>query len=199
MQEEIWKPVVGYEGLYEVSNFGAIRRLWNVSRVTKLRKLATAKGYNRVTLSKNGKPQIFFVHRLVAVAFIPNPHNYPQINHINEVKSDNRVENLEWCTSKYNMNYGKRTEKMVDTQLNRRDLSRSICQYDKDDNLIAIYPSTREAERQTGISRSSIRESANNVRKKYYSKDGTPHLCSPRKFAGGYKWKFIDDYETKNN
>ena len=102
MMEE-WRAVPGYEGLYEVSNIGNVR---NVRRNKLLRLLKTNNGYIRVFLCKNGIKTGFQVHRLVAQAFLPNPDNLPQINHKDEDKTNNNVTNLEWCTAKYNINFG---------------------------------------------------------------------------------------------
>lgn len=113
MMEE-WRAVPGYEGLYEVSNIGNVR---NVRRNTLLRLQKTNNGYIRVVLSKNRIKTGFQVHRLVCQAFIENPDNLPQVNHIDEDKSNNRVENLEWCTAKYNNNYGSRKDKVRDTKI----------------------------------------------------------------------------------
>lgn len=110
---EIWKDIKGYEGLYQVSNMGRIKSLGN--NKTRKEKILSLKpsndGYIRVYLCKNGKQKPFSVHRLVAQAFLPNPDNLPEVNHIDENKENNHVKNLEWCDRKYNMNYGSRNER----------------------------------------------------------------------------------------
>ena len=122
---EEWKAIAGYEGLYEVSNLGRIKSLSRIDsrgykrneKILKLNK--DSGGYLKVSLYKNGKPKQYLVHRLVAQAFIPNPNNLPEINHkINdfEHRSDNRVENLEWCTRDYNCNYSNHNEKMSESK-----------------------------------------------------------------------------------
>lgn len=111
---EEWKNVIGYEGLYEVSNKGNVRNV----RSNKLLKLSkNCYGYIQVHLYKNGIRTGLKVHRLVAQAFIPNPDNFPQVNHKDEDKTNNNVENLEWCDAKYNMNYGHRTENAISTRV----------------------------------------------------------------------------------
>lgn len=116
-REEEWRYINGFEGLYEVSNLGRVRAVsriinvigYNVHRNPIIRKISKKKnGYYGLTImGKN-----LLIHRIVADAFIPNPNKYPQINHKNEDKSDNRVENLEWCSAKYNSNYGTRVERL---------------------------------------------------------------------------------------
>lgn len=112
--EEIWRDIPGYEGLYEVSSYGSVRNL-----VTgKLIKSSLKKdGYSRVCLSKNGLRKCMNIHRLVAQAFIPNPDCFPQVNHKDENKANNRVDNLEWCTSKYNVNYGSAQKRRINTNI----------------------------------------------------------------------------------
>lgn len=99
--EEIWKDIKGFEGLYQVSNKGNVKNRFN-----KLISQENCKGYLRVHLHKNSKYSHFLVHRLVAEAFIDNSSNLPQVNHKDEDKTNNCVENLEWCDAKYNVNYG---------------------------------------------------------------------------------------------
>lgn len=111
---EIWKEIDGYNGVYFVSNLGQVKSIDHycsnrtgsgkqTGRVFKIQ--VSYKGYLRVALSKNKKKFHTSVHRLIAKAFIPNPENKPQVNHINGIKSDNRIENLEWCTNGENMTH----------------------------------------------------------------------------------------------
>lgn len=116
-EREIWKDIEGYEGLYQVSNMGRVRSLdridarghrWKGRMLSsKLRK----DGYREVILCRDGKRKYMFVHRLVAGAFLPNPDNFPQVNHKDENKANNAVSNLEWCSALYNINYGARTKR----------------------------------------------------------------------------------------
>lgn len=105
--QEEWRDVVGYEGLYEVSNQGMIRRSFiNNVRVNRIVKPhITYGGYLRLCLSANGKSKQHSVHRIVAMAFIPNPDNLPYVNHKDEDKTNNRASNLEWCSESYNSNF----------------------------------------------------------------------------------------------
>ena len=122
MEKEIFKDIKGYEGLYQVSNYGRVKSLYRIQimptggkRIIEERILKTIKnkkGYIGVHLSKNNKDKTVYIHRLVAQAFIPNPNNYPQVNHKDEDKTNNHVDNLEWCTAKYNSNYGHRNDKI---------------------------------------------------------------------------------------
>lgn len=117
MSEEIWRDIPGYEGYYQVSNIGRVRSLDRIKcdgirmrgRIKKTH--YDACGYEMIQLRKDGAFKHLSVHRLVAQAFIPNPDNLPQVNHIDEIRNHNTVENLEWCTVEYNQNYGHRKEK----------------------------------------------------------------------------------------
>lgn len=124
--KEIWKPIGGYEGLYEVSSFGRVRSVdrmiyhsgfeKKIFRHGKILKPGISKyGYYRVRLSKGDKGTVVSIHRLVGLAFLNNPNNYSQINHKDENKKNNCVNNLEWCDAKYNVNYGTRNQRLSES------------------------------------------------------------------------------------
>lgn len=133
--EEIWKPVVGYEGLYEVSNTGHIDQC---ERVTKIKGGTTQKdrvrvkthidiyGYERLALTKDKKQKIIGVHRIVAKSFIENLENHPMVNHRDENKLNNTVENLEWCNNRYNIMHGTARQRRVVTYKRNLELRKNI-------------------------------------------------------------------------
>lgn len=134
---EIWKDIPDYEGLYQVSNLGRVKSLnYNHTGKPKILKLHRQNGYLSVTLCKNNNPMYYYVHRLVAKMFIPNPNNYPIINHKDENKMNNFVNNLEWCTHKYNTNYGSCIKRFSEKQM------KCVACY-KDSILVNVYPSTQ--------------------------------------------------------
>lgn len=144
---EIWKDIKGYEGKYQVSNLGNVRSLnYNHTSELKLLKFGYARGYSRVTLWDNGLCRDYSVHRLVAQTFIPNPNNYPYVNHKNEIKDDNRVENLEWCTERYNILYGTCTQKIKINQPNRIEV--------RIDDI--LFPSMSAAAKYLGVQPASL-------------------------------------------
>ena len=186
--KEIWKDIKDYEGIYQISNLGNIKSLDRPKRnydintgmftlVTirgKIRKpRLTSFGYYTILLSKNGKRKWFFIHRLVAEAFVPNPDNLPFVNHKDENPQNNKVDNLEWCTAKYNSNYGTRNERVSKTKTNNTYNTKPV----KCVETGIIYPSTREAARQTGIRNTNISSCA---RKQYGYKT-----------AGGFHWEYV--------
>ena len=156
--KEIYKPIKGFEGLYEVSNVGLVRSV-RTGRI--LKQFLSNRGYCRVTLCKEGIPKMFSIHRLVAQAFIPNPENLPEVNHINECKTDNRIDNLEWCTREYNVNYGTRIERFAKAK------SKAVEQLNLNGDVLATYPSTIEVERVLGFAQSCICEACNKGVKRY--------------------------------
>lgn len=175
MQEEIWKPIKGYEGLYEVSNLGRVKSVDRIivhkdgskhfwkGQILK-QKLINC-GYLEVVLhDTNRMPRYYLVHRLVAEAFLEIPEELKkyigtrklQVNHINEFdKTDNRVSNLEWMSAKENTNYGTARQRMIEKQMNNANKSKKVYQYDLEGNLIAVYLSTMDAQRK-GFSSSKI-------------------------------------------
>lgn len=177
---EIWKPIVGYEGLYEVSSLGRVRSLGNggnnrhkgKGRVLK-QELGNT-GYYRVHLCKNNVRKHKSVHRLVAEAFIPNPNNLPQVNHKDECYTNNHADNLEWTDQKYNVNYGTAIERRSKKLINHPSYSKKVERYDLDGNYIDTWPSTMEVQRVLGIHNPNV------------------SACCLGKVqtAGGYKWKY---------
>lgn len=153
---EEWRDIKGYENLYQVSNKGKVKSLGKFidnkygSKTFRKEKILKpqniGKGYLFVGLSKEGIRKLFLVHRLVAQAFLPNPDNLPQCNHLDENKHNNCVNNLSWLTSKENINYGSRTEK-CSTQIKCLDL---------ETNKETIFPSINEAARQMNVNMGSI-------------------------------------------
>lgn len=158
-ENEIWKPVVGYEGLYEVSNYGRIRSIDRVvfqqgrNQIYRGRIMATFinnSGYEAIRLSKGNKKKWMLIHRIVAEAFLPNPNSLPYVNHKDETKTNNSVDNLEWCSLEYNVNYG--------TSTRRRSIKmgKRIYAYSLKGEFLATYFSIREAERVTGVKKQNI-------------------------------------------
>lgn len=153
--QEIWKDIKGYEGLYQVSNYGRVKSL-NYRRTGKeqlMKPTLQNKGYFWVMLYKPNK--LYLIHRLVAKAFIPNPDNLPCVNHKDENPTNNHVDNLEWCTYGYNINYGTRNKRARETQLNNPKLSKKVYQYTIDGKFVKEWESTRECGR-NGFKQTSI-------------------------------------------
>ena len=187
MRNEIWKPIKGFEGAYEVSTLGNVRSVDRIViypkggiRLRKGRELSQAtnrKGYKCVVLCTQNTRKNYTVHRLVAETHVPNPSNLPCINHKDEITTNNNVSNLEWCTHKYNNNYGNHIRKIA------VHFEKPILQFDLNGNFIARYRSTCEAERKTGIKQGSICNVANFA-------IGTSKAKRRYLSAGGYIWKW---------
>lgn len=164
MKKEYWRPILNYEDLYEVSNFGRVRSL-DTYRKSKngtvrfckgriLKPFTNTSGYLQVDLFKNGKKKFHLVHRLVVEAFLPNPDNLPEVNHKDENKLNNNVENLEFCDRKYNNTYGTRIKRVAEKNTNGK-ISKKVLQYDLEGNFIREWASTRECGR-NGYEQSSV-------------------------------------------
>ena len=163
MEKEIWKDIPGYEGLYWVSNLGRVK--------SKRKILKPINGeYLHVGLSKNGIQKTLYVHRLVAETFIENVYNYTHINHIDENKYNNNIDNLEWCKNKYNINYGNTQSKKGKHQTRYK-----VVQKDENGKVIKIWESSREVCDELHFNIRTIRKSAKNKLKNY-----------------GYYWDYID-------
>ena len=172
MKEE-WRPVKDYEGLYEVSNRGNVKSL-NYRHTGKERIMKPQKdsgGYLYVHLWKDRKDKSYKIHRLVAQAFIPNPEGYNEVNHKDEDKTNNCVENLEYCSRSYNLTYNDRAKKVAEKN------SKPIFGIDRVTGLIVEFGSAKEAERETGISNQSICHC----------------LKGSCKTAGGFYWYYSND------
>lgn len=180
---EIWKDIKGYEGLYQVSNYGNVKSL-NYLRTGKERilKQGTRKGgYKRVALCNNGEMKFYLVHRLVAEVFLENPRNLPQVNHKDENSSNNHVSNLEWCTPKENSNYGTRNKRIGNAHKGEKHHQARKVQCI---NTGEIFVTLEEAAEWSGIKKAS------NISRQIQSK---------RKSAGKHpvtkeplQWKYID-------
>lgn len=164
---EVWKDIKEYEGLYQVSNFGRVKSL---SRKNDIIMRPSCGEYKRVNLRKNGKYKSFYVHRLVAQNFIPNLKNKPQVNHKDENKYNNCVNNLEWCTHIENMNYGTKRERESKVKTRYH-----VLQYDLKNRLIKKWNNLREIMLNTKYDRNYISKCCTNKIKTAY----------------GYKWKYI--------
>lgn len=169
IEGEVWKPVVGYESRYLVSNMG---RVFSLIKDKMLRNVELKDGYHVVSLYDGKNKKSVKVHRIVAIAFVPNPNNLPQVNHKDEDKSNNKVDNLEWCTPKYNSNFGTRTTRLSSALSKKKTMP--IGQYDTDGNLVRVFPDKQSFEG-TPYHRPSCEAVAHNGKKLY-----------------GYYWKMLN-------
>lgn len=171
--QEVWRPVYEFVGLYEVSNWGRVksveRYVYN-SQCGKyhvkekiLKQRTDVYGYSNVNLCKDGVHKRCLVHRLVAEAFLPNPENLPQVNHKDENKLNNRVDNLEWCTNEYNHNYGSCNER------SGKSRRKSVAQYTLTGELVKIWDSPTTIENELGFSRKNISRCASGKRDTAYN------------------------------
>lgn len=151
-----WREIKGFDGRYFISSTGIIKSVKRKGRKQEkiMKQELMKKGYLRCKLTKNGVQFKIMVHRMVAESFVPNPENKPFVNHINEVKNDNRVENLEWVTAKENCNHGTAIERGVLKRRNRNGAI-PVSQISLDGQIIKLWTSATEAQR-NGYSQSAI-------------------------------------------
>jgi hypothetical protein len=160
--DEIWKPIQGFEGLYEISNYGRVKSIgsYNACKRGIMNPMVDLDGYLHVRLYNDGISKDISVHRLVAIAFIPNPNNYKYVNHKDENTMNNSVTNLEWCTNSYNLIYS---------------IGKKIAQYSKNGKLIKTFNSIADASREYNISTTNISK-----------------CCKGKRHsAGKYIWKYV--------
>ena len=185
---EIWQDILGYEGIYQVSNEGQVRSLDRMVKHQKgglqtvkgkiLKPSTTPKGYQHVILCKNGKAKNFFVHRLVYAAFCGEIPEGLVVNHINEVKTDNRLENLNLMTQKENINWGTGHERSAKANLNHPQMSKPVVGMDEQGNVVITFPSAMEAGRNG------------------YTQGNISACCRGKvKHHKGLIWKYKDDWD----
>lgn len=161
LENEVWKDIPNYEGLYQVSNLGRVKsldRLFPRIDGASIKKKGhiisqSLRTYYQVQLRKDKKSVHFDVHRLVCMAFHPNPNNYPCVNHKDEDKLNNRAENLEWCTQQYNVRYGEKAKTKRERFINK--FGKKICAYNKYGDLVQVFPSVSKVE-DRGFNRRSV-------------------------------------------
>jgi hypothetical protein len=190
IMEEVWADISGYDGFYKVSNLGNIKSLQRYVkckdgsvRLFQEKILSGGKagrGYLLVTLFKGAKKRMEYVHRLVAEAFIPNVNNYPQINHKNGIKTDNRVENLEWCNNSMNMKHAFKTglAKTTIYQVIEKN-KKKVIQLTKDGKFVSEYNSVIDAAKENNFNFSNIARCCRN--------------CYGSKSYKGYIWRYKED------
>lgn len=182
MKEEIWKDIKDYEGLYQISNLGNVKRVqhkrYDRNQTLKEKRIKVIfpqnKSYPYFSLCKNGVAKNHHLHRVIATAFIDNPNNYPCINHIDGNKQNNCLDNLEWCSYSHNNKEACRLKLNCGT-------AKTTLQFDKQGNLIKEWFSTRQAEKELNIANGKI----------------SACCIGKRNSAGGYIWKYKEiNYES---
>ena len=169
--KEQWRTAVYdgivYEGLYKVSNLGRILNLnyRNTGKPKLMTPSENTDGYFKINLRKNGETKTCYVHRLIAQTFIPNPENKPEINHIDEDKTNNRVDNLEWKWHKDNINHGTHNERSAKTRTNGK-LSKRVLQFTLDGEFVREWESTQECGR-NGFCQGAVADCCNGKRKSH--------------------------------
>ena len=173
MREE-WADIEGYEGLYQISTHGRVK---NVAKSRLLKPCKHRTGYLTVMLYKNGAYKRVLIHRLVASAFLPKDSSTYLVNHKDENKENNILENLEWCTREYNMNYGDLGKRLSIKRGSGARNKKPVCQIDMNGEIIQVWESIASASRNTGTARTSIYECCRGI----------------HKTANGFKWEYEKD------
>ena len=179
LAREEWRDVENYEGKYQISNLGRLRSFARSVEPLIFAPHYDKDGYIMYGLRRNGKIYTKKAHRLVASAFIPNKDNLPQINHIDEDKTNNRVSNLEWCSHLYNNRYGTKRQRISFYAMYRGHTLRKVRQYTKDGLFVKEHISSRMAERETNIKHQNIIETCRGGQTQ----------------SGGYLWCYADDIQ----
>lgn len=173
--KEEWRPIAGFEGIYEVSSEGRVRRVKEGANKI-LKPYSNKKGYLGVDLHDCGRRLSAKIHRLVAAAFIPNPMGYLEINHKDENKANNAAKNLEWCTRQYNVKYGTGAERGI------QQLKKVVCQYNYNGELIKKWPSAKELSRELAIDSACVVRCCNGIMRTFR----------------GYIWVYEEDEDREN-
>lgn len=169
MNKEIWKPIQGFEGVYEISNYGNCRRVGKRNLAPKIE----SNGYVRFHLSKNNKPITMLAHRAVALAFIDNPYGYSAVNHKDENKTNNCVDNLEWCDMHYQNTYG------IGAINRHKAKEKPVLQFSKSGEFIKRFPSVTKAALELGLNVTSIHCVCKGIRR--------------YKSTGGFIFRYAED------
>lgn len=163
------KDIKGYEGKYAITEDGEV---WSYYSKSFIYQRTNGKGYKQVRLRRNGEQKLYSVHRLVAMTYIPNPDNLPEVNHLDENKENNCVSNLEWCTHIENMTSGTCKQRWIKTQQNTHPNKKAVICIETN----IVYSSMKEAQRETGIDNVLISKACNHK----------------KETAGGFHWEFYD-------
>ena len=216
LPRQIWKDIKGYEGKYQVNQVGQVRSM-NYLRTGKVKRLSpglSSDGYLQVGLYKDGKYYHYLVHRLVAEAFIPNPNNLPQVNHIDENKTNNCVWNLEWCDAKYNSNYGTKIERYSKARRGKQlseETKAKISEAMKGNKNMLGKQHSEEAKKKISEAKKGkdnpkaqpviMIDMNNNIlacfyyikeAKEWLGKGDISYACRTGSKAGGYKWAYVN-------
>jgi hypothetical protein len=178
-EEEVWKDVLGFEGILSISNYGRVKRVLKgkIGKLAKNRDNYYVYGY---------KSKTYLIHRMVAMAFIPNPNNKPCVDHINTHRSDSRVCNLRWVTHRENANNILTRQHLKESHINTLFSDKRVAKLDREGNLIQIYNCVTDAAKDNGLAKCSISNAAHG--RMMPNKYGQYFQC---KTAGGYKWRFV--------